>query len=123
MKKIKNIIDNNALKELLQIEQADREAVEAISFQMLPWLNSIKKLPNNIKIALLKELQLGNYVTQIQDLDWPQKGSVIILLQYPFKDKNPSEIEGISFRKMNDPHYWMEDIHTIVDGIEYLIIT
>lgn len=78
---------------------------------------------SNIKFALLKELELGNIVSQVQDLGWPQKGSIVILLKNPFKNKNPTEIEGISFRKMNDPHYWMEDIHTIVNGIEYLIIT
>ena len=119
MKKLKsNMIDDELLESLLR-----NEFDQAASSHVRSWLKLIEKLPNNMKYALLKELQLGNNVSQIQDLDWPQKGSIVISMKLPFKNKNPTEIEGISFRKMDDPHYWMEDIHTVVNGIEYLIIT
>jgi hypothetical protein len=85
------------------------------------WVYAIRRLPSNLRLALLSELKAGNVVTSIQYGNWPNKGSVMVCLQQRFihdfsKDSN------VCYRFINDPHYWYSDINETVDGIEHLIV-
>lgn len=87
------------------------------------WWDIIKALPQNLKSALTYELQSGNQVISIQYGDWPQKGSIVVILAFSFKaDCAKKNAFGVTYRFLNDPHYWIEDIHQVVDGVEHLII-
>lgn len=87
------------------------------------WWEIMKILPQNLKSALIHELQLGNQVISIQYGDWPQKGSIVIALAFAFKaDYAKRNSFGVTYRSLNDPHYWIEDIHQITNGVEHLII-
>lgn len=87
------------------------------------WHLILRLLPMGLRQALLNELTLGNRIISIQYGDWPQKGSVVISLAADFKgtysEGNPY---GVTYRRLNDPHYWIADIHENVQGVEYLII-
>lgn len=87
------------------------------------WHEILILLPAGLQKALLDELTRGNRVASIQYGDWPQKGSVIVCLAEKFKvaytRENPY---GVTFRQMNDPHYWTADIHETINGVEHLII-
>lgn len=87
------------------------------------WHSLILKLPQTLLSALLAELKLKNRVRSIQYADWPQKGSVVINLAEPFKNDFLVNDFGVKYRRLNDPHYWIADVHEIVDGVEHLIIT
>lgn len=87
------------------------------------WFTIIKKFPKNLRTALLLELNAGNSVTSIQFGNWPQRGSIVICLNSEFKHNFSDKSFGVEYRILNDPHYWNADIHTIVDGVEHLIIT
>jgi hypothetical protein len=87
------------------------------------WYQLVEKIPANLRACLLEELSLGNAIVSIQYGNWPQQGSVVVSLGQPFKNDFSKNNLGVTYRFMNDPHYWVADVHQIVDGIEHLIIT
>ena len=117
------VIDSNSIEHdrLLQaLKDVDKSAATKKEEK---WFNLIRKLPSNLRSALLLELESGNRVTSIQYCNWPQKGSILISLAFPFKNDFSGKRFGVDYRLMNDPHYWQTDIHQIVDGVEHLIVT
>lgn len=87
------------------------------------WYVLLLKLPQALRKALLEEIEAGNRVTSIQFCGWPQPGSVLVSLAGPFKQDYTVGSHGVEYRALNDPHYWMADIHEVVDGVEHLIVT
>jgi hypothetical protein len=89
----------------------------------IKWYELLRKLPENLLSALHLEVNSGNSVTSIQFGNWPQSGSIVVSLSQPFKNDFKKKSCGVTYRILNDPHYWQADIHQIVDGVEHLIIT
>lgn len=87
------------------------------------WYQLVEQIPCNLRAALLEELSLDNSIVSIQYGNWPHQGSVVVSLGQPFKNDFLKNNLGVTYRFMNDPHYWVADVHQIVDGIEHLIIT
>lgn len=87
------------------------------------WHAIINALPTNMQEALLHELEKGNSVTALQMDDWPHIGSIVVSLADKFKGTyGEGNRYGVTFRLMNDPHYWIANIHQVVNGTEHLII-
>jgi len=68
----------------------------SIDFELSPLISHI----------LEKELADGNQVVEVSK-GWPHKNSKIILMGKPFQKKY--EVDGLAFRKINDPYYWKEE--------------
>lgn len=128
MRQIKSImrinIDRHHIYHQRLIEAlTDRHRFVPASLMEIEWHKVINALPTNLQKALLNELENGNSIAAIQMNDWPQAGAIVITLMEKFKG---SYLEGnrygVTYRFMNAPHYWIADIHQIINGVEHLII-
>lgn len=87
------------------------------------WHRIISRLPDDLQEALLYELQHGNSVNAIQVDDWPQVGSIVVCMAEDFKgDYSEGNRFNVTYRLLDDPHYWHADIHQVINGVEHLII-
>ena len=100
----------NKIKDLKNFKNIDED-----------WLFEINKLPSIIFSILIDELTKGNSIAHINFSNWPTKGSVLICLTEKFHEINKNK-KGTKWMKLNDPHYWDEEISQINKGIEYLLI-
>jgi hypothetical protein len=55
---------------------------------------------------LAAELAVGNTVQEDWRGDWPESGCRLVLLKMPFRTRIRRDIPGVTFRNVNDPHYW-----------------
>jgi len=87
------------------------------------WFASLSKLPKELREILRKELSLGNKLGSIQSANWPQSGSLVIHLLSHFKSGLPPIDSLVKYEKLNDPHYWYEELSLTENGVEHLLIT
>lgn len=64
---------------------------------------------------LNEELAAGNKIAE--DTNWPPDCEKLIILEYSFKKKYPTE--KLNYKVINDPHYWYSEYATL-DGRECL---
>ena len=58
-----------------------------------------------LKFVLEAEIAAGNAVVETHE-DWPNKGSIFVMLGSPFIT-TPSQLPGgVTYRDVDDPHYW-----------------
>jgi hypothetical protein len=87
------------------------------------WIAIVLKIPQDLREILVFEIEQGNYVRQISVGNWPNSGSTFISLMQPFKTDLKSLKNGITYRKIQDVHYWYEEIVKRVEDVEHLIVT
>lgn len=86
------------------------------------WLALAARLPCALRRLMLLELAAGNPLRAIGGSDWPTPGSVVVNFGQRFSNASQANGEGVCWRKLDDPHYCLEEISQRVDGIEYLLI-
>jgi hypothetical protein len=64
----------------------------------------VSRLAPQLRTILAEELRLGNAVVETSE-GWP--GALMVMLRSPFARRY--EEEGVSFRPIEDPHYWKEE--------------
>ncbi len=60
---------------------------------------------------LMNELDLGNKIYETSVGPLFVKHGLFILLEKPFLTAIKTDICGIKFREVNDPHYWKSEYH------------
>jgi len=78
------------------------------------WLNLAWRLPAGLRSALIKELA---------DTGWPQMGSVVVTMRERFHATRRALPQGVSWREVNVPHYWREELSQSSGATEFLLIT
>lgn len=86
------------------------------------WLGLAARLPHALRRLMLLELAAGNPLRAIGNSDWPTPGSVVVNFGHRFSTASHASTEGVCWRKLDDPHYCVEEISQCVDGIEYLLM-
>lgn len=71
----------------------------------------LNKLSGKLKKILQAELRAGNTVVKASEGDWPEEGSVFVMLDKPFRTPIQRNSPGIAFTNVNDPHYWKAEYH------------
>lgn len=87
------------------------------------WLDLACRLPAGLRSALIKELAAGNWIVSISDTGWPNPGSVVVTMHERFHVTRRAPPQGVSWRSVNDPHYWREEPSENSGSIEFLLIT
>ena len=87
------------------------------------WLNLAWRLPDGLRSALIKELEAGNWIASISDTGWPHQGSVVVTMCKRFDATRRAPPHGVSWRSVNVPHYWREELSENSGGTEFLLIT
>lgn len=87
------------------------------------WLNLACRLPAELRSALIKELAAGNWIISISDTGWPDPGSVVVTMRERFHATRQALPQGVSWRAVDIPHYWREELIENSGGIEFLLIT
>jgi hypothetical protein len=87
------------------------------------WEPILLRLPIKLRKILIQELEYGNVVSIIDDLDYPDKGSVFLALEHRFLSikENPINDPEIHYAALNDPHYWLEVIQLSEDGVRHML--
>ena len=62
-------------------------------------------LAQALRVLLEDELSSGNRVVETH-YGWPEKDSIVVLLERPFTRKPDPLPDGVVFREVNDPHWW-----------------
>jgi hypothetical protein len=50
----------------------------------------------------------GNEIAECV-LGWGNPRAVLVLFRYPFRTKPAAVPEGLTYREVNDPHWWKEE--------------
>jgi hypothetical protein len=87
------------------------------------WLSLAWRLPDGLRSALIKELAAGNWIVSISDTGWPHSCSVVVTMGERFHATRQSPPQGVSWRAVNVPHYWREELSENSGGTEFLLIT
>lgn len=87
------------------------------------WLDLAWRLPKGLRSALIKELAAGNWIVSISDTGWPSPGSIVVTMRERFRVTRRTPPQGVSWRAVNVPHYWREELSENSGGIEFLLIT
>ncbi|GAA0416481.1 hypothetical protein GCM10009094_21130 [Massilia aurea] len=87
------------------------------------WLNLAWRLPAGLRSALIKELAAGNWIVSISDTGWPHPGSVVVTMRGRFHANRRAPPQGVSWRAVNVPHYWREELSENIGDTEFLLIT
>ena len=68
----------------------------------------IDALGSRLRVILNDELELGNVVceTHIGGFSESYEGHIFVFLKYPFICSVRYDAEGVTYREINDPHYW-----------------
>ncbi|MBB5606801.1 MULTISPECIES: hypothetical protein [unclassified Janthinobacterium] len=85
------------------------------------WIKEIKNIPEKLIAILLSEMKKGNFIKKISASDWPNRGSIVVVLANRFHNKNKN-IPGTSWRELNDSHYCNEEISETYKDIEHILI-
>lgn len=106
----------------------ERSAMIALLERRVPtdeqgWLNLAWRLPDGLRSALIKELAAGNWIASISETGWPQPGSVVVTMCARFHATRRAPPHGVSWRAVNVPHYWREELSENSGGTEFLLIT
>lgn len=87
------------------------------------WLRLAGRLPAGLRSALTKELVAGNWIDSISDTGWPHPGSVVVTMCERFHATRRAPPQGVSWRAVNLPHYWREELSEYSGDTEFLLIT
>ncbi|HEX9173962.1 MAG TPA: hypothetical protein VF861_15020 [Telluria sp.] len=87
------------------------------------WLRLARRMPDELRTALIAELRAGNQLTGIASTGWPSEGSVVVNMRERFKAARRAPPPAVVWRQLDDPHYAREELSQKVDAIEFLIIT
>ncbi|KGF79719.1 hypothetical protein IA69_22630 [Massilia sp. JS1662] len=87
------------------------------------WLNLASRLPAGLRSALIKELVAGNWIASISDTGWPHPGSVVVTMRERFHATRREPPQGVSWRAVNAPHYWREELRENSGGTDFLLLT
>jgi hypothetical protein len=106
----------------------ERSAMIALLERGMPpdeqgWLNLACRLPAGLRSALIKELAAGNWIVSISDTGWPHPDSVVVTMRERFHATRRAPPQGVSWRAVNIPHYWREELSENSGGTEFLLIT
>ncbi|GLC31213.1 hypothetical protein [Clostridium omnivorum] len=71
-----------------------------------------ERISNKLKLILEKEIQAGNEILETWK-GWPYD-STVISLRYPFKVKLEKLPDNITFKELNDIHYWKAEYHDLL---------
>ena len=71
---------------------------------------------------LLSEMKEGNFIKSVSNTDWPNNGSIVIVLANRFHDENKCT-PGTSWRELNDSHYCNEEISQTYKDVEHILIS
>lgn len=72
--------------------------------EIFSMIELVDRIYDRLKEILFNELEQGNKISGM-DKGFPSENSIIVQLSEPFSKKY--EIEGVEFKELNDPHYWM----------------
>lgn len=106
----------------------ERSAMIALLERGMPtdeqgWLHLALRLPAGLRSALIKELAAGNWIASISDTGWPHPGSAVVTMRDRFQATRRAPPHGVSWRAVNVPHYWREELSENSGGTEFLLIT
>jgi hypothetical protein len=87
------------------------------------WLQLARRLPDALRAALIAELRAGNQLASIESMGWPSEGSIIVSMHERFSVGRHTLPIGVTWRKLNDPHYWREELSQKIGQVDFLIIT
>jgi hypothetical protein len=65
----------------------------------------LTELCDQLRVLLDAELAAGNAIVETFK-GWPLDGSIFVMLGSPFRCRPASLPEGVTFREINDPHWW-----------------
>lgn len=65
----------------------------------------LERLREPLRALLQAELAVGNIVVETAE-EWPQPGSIFVMLGKPFLARPAALPRGVVLREINDPHYW-----------------
>ena len=68
----------------------------------------LARLNPALRSLLEAELSLGNSVVETAE-DWPQPGSIFVMVGRPFLARESLAPVGVLHRELHDPHYWKEE--------------
>ena len=86
------------------------------------WLILAARLPYDLRMVLVSELQNRNQLVSLSANDWPNPGSIVARLKFTFRKENRDVAPSLPWRKLADPHYCQEEICQKANGTEYLLI-
>ncbi len=72
-------------------------------------INYARSLDEPLSVLLQTELQCGNKILEVA-IDWPDAGSIFILLNRRFVGSY--QHETFEYRELDDPHYWFAEYAT-----------
>lgn len=107
-------------KEILEENKKNIEKIKN-NEKKCEWAELINRMPKNITSILINEMETGNIIKNISKSNWPNDGSIVIVLRDKFHERN-RKIKGTQWRELNDPHYCKEEIAEVSNRIEYLLI-
>jgi hypothetical protein len=84
------------------------------------WLALVKKIPEKLRVILIKELCLGNGIVSIR-CDWPDEGSIYVNMKYGFSEASKVYSRETVWCCLDDPHYRSEEISQKENGVTYLL--
>lgn len=61
-----------------------------------------------LRAMLDAELAAGNRVREV-GREFPERGSILVQLQQPFKARPAVVPPGVEHIQLNDPHWWMDE--------------
>jgi hypothetical protein len=104
------------------------ETLNNLDSRVLPeekqnWVSLASRLPQELRRALIFELNLGNKITGIGSSNWPNHGSIVVNVSERFNAGSHSILPEVNWRTLNDPHYCREELSQKFQGVEHLIIT
>lgn len=86
------------------------------------WLDLISQLPYKLYLVLVSEINHGNIIKNIGQINWPNKGSIVIQMIKSFQIENRIKFDNVNWQYLNDPHYCQEELSQKMDDAEHLII-
>jgi hypothetical protein len=111
-----------------RIAQEQAAMAAAIDAQDLPaapvpaWLALTRRLPADLRSALVAELRAGNRMAGIGSAGWPSEGSIVVTLHARFTVARQALPSGVCWRAPEDPHYTREELRQQVGAVEFLIL-
>ena len=70
----------------------------------------IEALSDRMKKILQDELDAGNEINETYQ-GWKYEDSIMVFLKYSFKAPVKTDLPGISYLELNDPHYWKAEYY------------
>ena len=69
-----------------------------------------KAAGDRMKKILQDELDAGNEINETYQ-GWKYEDSIMVFLKYSFKAPVKTDLPGISYLELNDPHYWKAEYY------------